>query len=280
VTATRQLEALASGKQRTRARGAADMPLCRITRAALRAVLRDARALSRAGAPLLLAPPLTVEAAARGYGRGGAAAAAPAPGALLAAAFPGLALGGLAPATAALAGADVARAARALFREGGGGADAALAALARWHALRAAGATHSRAATAAAGGARVVVDVTTLFLPGLPLAAAAAAAHFSFAYRVRIANAGAARVQVVGRQWVFTDARGGAVEVPRGSPGVVGHAPVLEPGAAFEYVSGVALATPGGEMVGSFQMRTDAGAPFDARAARVLLRAPIGTGVD
>ena len=41
-------------------------------------------------------------------------------------------------------------------------------------------------------------------------------------------------------------------------------------------LGGVALATPGGDMVGSFQMRTDGGAPFDARVARVLLRAPRG----
>ena len=45
--------------------------------------------------------------------------------------------------------------------------------------------------------------------------------------------------------------------------GVVGEEPVLEPGADYEYTSGVPLPTPSGFMAGSYGMVTDAGEPFD-----------------
>ena len=47
------------------------------------------------------------------------------------------------------------------------------------------------------------------------------------------------KVQLVGRHLIFTDATGSTEEVPRGSAGVVGHTPVLEPGQSFEYYSGM-----------------------------------------
>ena len=50
---------------------------------------------------------------------------------------------------------------------------------------------------------------------------------------------GCFKVQLVGRHLIFTDATGGTEEVPRGSAGVVGHTPVLEPGQSFEYYSGM-----------------------------------------
>ena len=61
---------------------------------------------------------------------------------------------------------------------------------------------------------------------------------FPFAYRLRVANRGDAVVQLVGRHWVFTDASGGVVEVPRNSPGVVGHSPILGPGQVSLRVGG------------------------------------------
>ena len=42
--------------------------------------------------------------------------------------------------------------------------------------------------------------------------------------------------------------------MPKGSPGVVGETPVLEPGASFEYASGTTFSQPGGSVKGSFQM--------------------------
>jgi len=53
----------------------------------------------------------------------------------------------------------------------------------------------------------------------------------------------------------FVDEDGGRVEVPRGSPGLVGQQPVLEPGKCFEYASGVRLAAPSGRLDGSFGVR-------------------------
>ena len=55
-------------------------------------------------------------------------------------------------------------------------------------------------------------------------------------------------------------------QVPRGSPGVVGQTPLLQPGEAFEYSSGSTVGTPGGSVEGSFQcVRVDDQSPFDAR---------------
>jgi len=45
--------------------------------------------------------------------------------------------------------------------------------------------------------------------------------------------------------------------------GVVGEEPVLEPGASYEYTSGVPLPTPSGIMMGSYGMVTPAGERFD-----------------
>jgi hypothetical protein len=45
--------------------------------------------------------------------------------------------------------------------------------------------------------------------------------------------------------------------------GVVGEEPVLEPGASYEYTSGVPLPTPSGIMVGTYGMVTTDGERFD-----------------
>ena len=62
--------------------------------------------------------------------------------------------------------------------------------------------------------------------------------------------------------------------MPRGSAGVVGHSPILEPGQSFEYVSGTQLGTPEGTMEGSFQMAHGVGdgeQAFDAVVPRTKL---------
>ena len=80
--------------------------------------------------------------------------------------------------------------------------------------------------------------------------------HWVFQYRIRIANVGATPVQLIGRQWTIRNADGTVnASVPRGSPGVVGQTPRLQPGGdAFEYASGASFVTPGGSVEGSFQM--------------------------
>ena len=73
---------------------------------------------------------------------------------------------------------------------------------------------------------------------------------FAFAYTVTIRNSGDVTAQLVARQWIVTDADGHAEEV-RGLA-VVGHQPVLKPGEKFEYTSWTRIATPHGQMRGTF----------------------------
>ena len=75
-----------------------------------------------------------------------------------------------------------------------------------------------------------------------------------FAYRVRVSNHSDRQRQLVGRYLRFTNSAGGVIEVPRGSPGVVGHTPILAPDQCFEYVSGCTQEAEHGTMLGSFQM--------------------------
>ena len=95
---------------------------------------------------------------------------------------------------------------------------------------------------------------------------------FLFGYTIVIANEGAAPAQLVSRHWVIIDAEGRREEV-RG-PGVVGETPRLEPGQAFKYQSFCPLRTPWGTMEGTYQMRRDDGATFDAQIGRFYLKLP------
>ena len=85
---------------------------------------------------------------------------------------------------------------------------------------------------------------------------------FAFAYTVTIRNSGDVTAQLVARQWIVTDADGHAEEV-RGLA-VVGHQPVLKPGEKFEYTSWTRIATPHGQMRGTFFCMTEDARPFDA----------------
>ena len=93
-----------------------------------------------------------------------------------------------------------------------------------------------------------------------------------FTYRLRVYNAGTVPVQVVGRCWEICNADGSIhASVPRGSPGIVGQMPRLEPGGeCFEYASGTTLKTPGGSVGGSLQMMSlgDETKSFDATVGR------------
>ncbi len=95
---------------------------------------------------------------------------------------------------------------------------------------------------------------------------------YSFAYRVQLTNHGSTQVQLISRHWIITDGNGEVKHV-RG-PGVVGEQPVLEPGAAYEYMSGSRLESPMGTMEGSYQMVGDGGEQFDIRIPRFTLAAP------
>jgi ApaG protein len=96
--------------------------------------------------------------------------------------------------------------------------------------------------------------------------------QFAFAYTVKIANEGHVTTQLTSRHWIITDASGHVEEV-RG-PGVVGVQPRLKPGESFEYTSWCVLATPSGEMRGTYQMVAEGGATFDATIAPFRLALP------
>ena len=85
---------------------------------------------------------------------------------------------------------------------------------------------------------------------------------FAFAYTVSVRNSGGVAAQLVARHWVITDANNHVDEV-RGLA-VVGHQPLLKPGETFEYTSWTHVATPHGQMKGTFFCMTDEARPFEA----------------
>lgn len=93
-----------------------------------------------------------------------------------------------------------------------------------------------------------------------------------WAYHIRIENDGPMAVQLMSREWTIVDGRGGRSEVE--GDGVVGEQPVIEPGQAFDYVSGCPLATPTGWMEGRYQMIGADGSAFAVAIPRFSLIAP------
>ena len=85
---------------------------------------------------------------------------------------------------------------------------------------------------------------------------------FAFAYTVTVRNSGDVTAQLVARHWIISD-DDGSVEQVRGLA-VVGHQPLLKPGESFEYTSGTRIATPHGQMRGTFFCMTEDAYPFDA----------------
>lgn len=83
--------------------------------------------------------------------------------------------------------------------------------------------------------------------PALSAMAASRPGSYFFMYRIRVENRSSEAVQLESRHLQFFDQRGRLfVEVPRGSPGVVGYQPLIPPGEGFEYYSGTELPTPAG----------------------------------
>ena len=73
---------------------------------------------------------------------------------------------------------------------------------------------------------------------------------FVFSYTITIVNTGEVTAQVISRTWHINDSVGTHERVK--GLGVVGHQPLLKPGASFQYTSGTHLRTPTGTMHGSF----------------------------
>lgn len=78
-------------------------------------------------------------------------------------------------------------------------------------------------------------------------------AEFWFAYRISIENFGSAPIRLLRRKWIITEATG-VRRVVEGE-GVVGEQPVLYPQERYQYVSGAAIRTEIGSMVGHYEMQ-------------------------
>jgi ApaG protein len=120
-----------------------------------------------------------------------------------------------------------------------------------------------------ATGAAVIVEASSVYR-------GREGPFYVFAYRLRLRNVGDVPVQVIGRSWDIRNADGSQqAKVPRGSPGIVGQMPTLQPGGdAFEYASGTTLKTPAGAVQGSLQIMSLGDgvepSPFDAEVGRFL----------
>ena len=115
----------------------------------------------------------------------------------------------------------------------------------------------------------IAVSVTPRFMPDR---SSAEKSYFFWSYTIEITNGGEQTVQLKTRHWKITDAFGRVQEVK--GAGVVGEEPVLEPGASYEYTSGVPLPTPSGFMTGSYGMVTESGEPFDIEIPAFSLDMP------
>ncbi|PSJ37951.1 Co2+/Mg2+ efflux protein ApaG [Allosphingosinicella deserti] len=115
----------------------------------------------------------------------------------------------------------------------------------------------------------ITVRVAVSFLPEQ---SEPARGRWFWAYHIRIENDGPMAVQLMSREWTIADGRGGRNEVE--GEGVVGEQPVIEPGEAFDYVSGCPLSTPTGWMEGRYQMIGADGSAFAVAIPRFALIAP------
>lgn len=126
---------------------------------------------------------------------------------------------------------------------------------------------HASSSIAVTNNVRVEVDSRYAPEQSEPLQSS-----WMFHYTIRITNEGSARVQLLSRHWVITDATGHTEEV-RG-PGVINEQPVLGPGESFQYTSRCPLKTPTGVMRGTYQMIAADGGLFDVEIAPFALHEP------
>ncbi len=119
----------------------------------------------------------------------------------------------------------------------------------------------------------VTVRVSVSFLPEQ---SEPGRGRWFWAYHIRIENGGASAVRLLSREWTIADGRGGRHEVK--GEGVVGEQPLIEPGGAFDYVSGCPLNTPSGWMEGCYRMVDADGRAFAAAIPRFPLIAPAVAG--
>ena len=100
--------------------------------------------------------------------------------------------------------------------------------------------------------------------------------RYFWAYTIQLENHSDETVKLLNRHWHIVDGMGRSKDV-RG-PGVVGEQPVLRPGQAFRYTSGVPLSTPSGIMQGEYEMVLDSGDRFQVAVPAFSLDCPFTKG--
>jgi ApaG protein len=112
---------------------------------------------------------------------------------------------------------------------------------------------------------RVTVEV--MYSPGHSRAGA-----YFYIYFIRIENFGTVTAQLLRRHWFIRDATGETQEVQ--GEGVIGEQPILEPGASFQYHSGVPIAITPGSMHGYYVFKDEFGTEFKAQVPAFELPQP------
>lgn len=98
------------------------------------------------------------------------------------------------------------------------------------------------------------------------------AGEYFWLYTIEIRNEGASTVELKSRYWRITDGNGKVQEVH--GKGVVGVQPVIHPGQAFRYTSGVPLQTPTGFMTGTYKMEVEGGGVLEVEIPPFSLDSP------
>lgn len=94
--------------------------------------------------------------------------------------------------------------------------------------------------------------------------------YFIYSYTITIKNNASSSCQLLSRHWVIRDGEGREEHVI--GEGVVGKQPVIKPGEAYTYRSGCPLATPTGNMRGTYQMLGPENERFEIKIPLFFLR--------
>lgn len=94
--------------------------------------------------------------------------------------------------------------------------------------------------------------------------------YYFYIYHIQIKNNSTATMQLLSRHWIITDGKGRTEEVK--GDGVVGEQPVLKPGETYSYTSSCPLATPTGNMRGTYFMQGVEGRKYGVKIPLFFLR--------
>jgi ApaG protein len=90
--------------------------------------------------------------------------------------------------------------------------------------------------------------------------------YFIYSYTITVRNNGKNQCQLLSRHWIVRDGQGREEHMV--GDGVVGKQPVIRPGESYSYRSGCPLATPTGNLRGTYQM-------MDANSKRFEIKIPL-----